>query len=148
MYGTDRVAVAYSVADDMYCMHKHGKPESVKTWLAKMEQSFPGEYHILEFDKDFPVSEINKILHISGYIRMLVEDKHNCLESHTLKRVHSPANGTDWDNEYSRQGYQVHRCQACGKIWGCRYQWDSGTGSDDDWKCFDRIDPKDVVRHY
>jgi len=47
----------------------------------------------------------------------------------------------------SSQGYQVYVCEVCGEYWGCRYQWDPGSGSDDRWKAFGK-NPGDVRRHY
>lgn len=66
----------------------------------------------------------------------------------SLDRVDSPVNSTDFNHENSRQGYQVYKCRLCGSIWGCRWQWDGGTGDDNDWHNFGVIDPKDVVRHH
>lgn len=45
------------------------------------------------------------------------------------------------------QGYNVYRCEICGEYWGCRYQWDPGTGSDNRWKAFGK-NPDNVRRHY
>ena len=36
-------------------------------------------------------------------------------------------------NPYSSQGTQAYRCPKCGAIWLCRYQFDEGTGSDNEW---------------
>lgn len=64
----------------------------------------------------------------------------------TLVKVDHPVNAVDWRN-YSSQGYQVYRCKECGDYWGCRYQYDPGTGQDDRWH---RFGPNlsDVKRHY
>ena len=59
-----------------------------------------------------------------------------------------PENGSDGAaRSPSSQGYQVYRCEICGEYWGCRYQWDPGSGSDDRWKSFGK-NPDDVRRHY
>ena len=51
------------------------------------------------------------------------------------------------DNSADTQGYQVYRCKICGCYWGCRYQYDRGTGSDDRWHNFGKnIDA--IKRHY
>lgn len=56
-------------------------------------------------------------------------------DEHQLQRIDDhPLNRTDWRNSYSSQGYQVWRCKCCGQLWGCRYQYDAGTGSDDKWE--------------
>ena len=69
----------------------------------------------------------------------------NC--SH-LKPVDHPENGSDGAaRSPNSQGYQVYRCEICGEYWGCRYQWDPGSGSDDRWKAFGK-NPGDVRRHY
>ena len=63
-----------------------------------------------------------------------------------LKRVDHPANTVDWKVPGSSQGYQIYQCQECGDYWGCRYQWDAGTGLDDKWH---RFGPSsDFRRHY
>lgn len=71
---------------------------------------------------------------------------HDCRE-HDLERVEHEANGADWEGQNTTQGYQVYRCKTCNDYWGCRYQYDAGTGSDDRWH---RFGPniEDVKRHY
>ncbi len=54
------------------------------------------------------------------------------------------------DTSYSAlrsQGYRVYKCNICGEYWGCRYQWDPGSGSDNRWKAFGK-NPENVRRHY
>lgn len=63
-----------------------------------------------------------------------------------LVPIDHPANSVDW-NGYSSQGYQVYRCTECGDYWGCRYQYDPGTGADDRWHRFGP-DINLVKRHY
>ena len=72
----------------------------------------------------------------------------HCEDSvNVLKAIDHPVNNVDWDTQgISRQGYQVFRCSMCGAYWGERFQYDSGTGSDDDWFCFGR-DVQEVKRH-
>jgi hypothetical protein len=65
-----------------------------------------------------------------------------------LRQVEHPANTTEWDTPYSMQGYQVYICLRCRSYWGCRHQFDEGTGSDDRWHRFGRIDPMTIKRHY
>lgn len=144
----DQIAIVYSDSDGLYVLHKHGNTIKMREWFKKASEALPGEFKMIELEKGFPVSEINKMLSISGYVKNVVTNSHECLNSPHLYAVMSPANTMDWESHSSRQGYQVFRCNVCGKIWGKRYQWDSGTGEDDDWKCFGHIDPKDVVRHY
>lgn len=68
-----------------------------------------------------------------------------CME-HDLKVVDHPATTKDWDIPGSSQGYLVYQCQECGDYWGCRYQYDSGTGQDDSWH---RFGPSsNFKRHY
>lgn len=64
-----------------------------------------------------------------------------------LEKIASPLNKEDWLHEVgqSYQGYQVYRCRHCGALWGCRYQFDAGTGHDDRWAELDPVNPK---RHY
>lgn len=65
-----------------------------------------------------------------------------------LSPVNHPDNGSDKSAlRPSSQGYQVYVCEVCGEYWGCRYQWDPGSGSDDRWKSFGK-NPGDVRRHY
>lgn len=73
---------------------------------------------------------------------------HNCLDDYRWRKVASPANSEDWNQPGSVQGYQVYECMECGDVWGLRYQWDAGTGDDDNWKRFGAIHPSRVKRHY
>lgn len=70
--------------------------------------------------------------------------------ANTMKRVEShPLNTVDWDHPGSRQGYAVMRCGRCGKVWGLRFQWDGGTGSDNRYHDYGFVDPMAVTeRHY
>lgn len=61
--------------------------------------------------------------------------EHDC-DDRTLEKVDHSENRTDWDNPSSSQGYQIYQCAECGDYWGCRYQWDAGTGNDDRWHRF------------
>ena len=76
----------------------------------------------------------------------------NCdCRDHWLKTVVGhPLNQLDFDDNYSRQGYVVRVCSQCGKVFGIRYQWDAGTGSDNHIKDFGFGDPFELVkeRHY
>jgi hypothetical protein len=74
------------------------------------------------------------------------EPVHDCQE-HELERVQHKANSSDWDHPGSMQGYQVYRCRECRDYWGCRYQYDAGTGGDDHWHRFGE-DLSQVRRHY
>ena len=77
------------------------------------------------------------------------EPVHDCQEYH-LDRVDHVANSEDWnmrDSGNSSQGYQVYRCRECRDYWGCRYQYDMGTGADDRWHRFGE-DINKVKRHY
>lgn len=67
-------------------------------------------------------------------------------ECEDMEKVDHPANRVDWEIPGSMQGYQVYQCPECGDYWGCRYQWDAGTGSDDRWH---RFGPSsNFKRHY
>jgi hypothetical protein len=59
-----------------------------------------------------------------------------------------PANTEDYAESYRTQGYRVFRCRRCGDLWGCRYQFDAGTGHDDRWHRFGNVDPTTIRRHY
>lgn len=76
------------------------------------------------------------------------EPQHDCLRDDRFERINSPVNSNDWESGGSSQGYVVFRCKECGDIWGCRYQYDPGTGHDDKWKRFGEVDPASVRRHY
>ena len=56
---------------------------------------------------------------------------------HRLNNVDRPFPNT--------QGYQVYRCRHCTQLWGRRYQYNEGTGSDDHWAALDNEKPE---RHY
>jgi hypothetical protein len=76
--------------------------------------------------------------------------KCECLE-HSLKTVDNhPLNTVDWNSGGSRQGYCVQQCRRCGRVWGCRYQFDPGTGSDNHYKDFGFGNPLELAteRHY
>ena len=76
---------------------------------------------------------------------------HKCIdfrrEFENMRKIEHEVNTEDWNSHYSRQGYQVYQCKICGRYWGCRYQWDMGTGSDNKWKCFGK-DKENIERHY
>lgn len=63
-----------------------------------------------------------------------------------LKRHDHPDNSVDWDYPDSRQSYQFYQCPICDTIYGERYQYDSGTGSDVRWHRFQ--DGEEIKRHY
>jgi thymidylate synthase (FAD) len=75
---------------------------------------------------------------------------HECTEASPdpLVRVNSQANSVDWRSASSSQSYQVYRCLYCGDYWGCRHQYDAGTGSDDRWHRFGPVLKEAVTRHY
>ncbi len=91
-----------------------------------------------------------------GYVRCWHCDgkgfvKCDCPDSRVRRVDKHPLNQTDWDNPYtSMQGYVVKQCLDCGRVFGIRYQWDVGTGSDDHVKDFGIGDPLELVteRHY
>ena len=63
-----------------------------------------------------------------------------------LKKLNDhPLTRTDWDYPGSHQGYAVYECDCCGQLWGQRYQWDDGTGSD---IVGGRLDAESPVRQY
>lgn len=70
----------------------------------------------------------------------------DCME-HQMVAVDHERNALDWDTPTSYQGYQVYRCKVCGDYWGCRRQWDAGTGIDNHWHNFGQ-DASKVYRHY
>lgn len=75
---------------------------------------------------------------------------HEC-QNHQLVTVKNhPLNQTDWEHSGSQQGYVVRQCEVCRRVWGIRYQWDDGTGSDSHEHCFGKGDPFKVAkrRHY
>jgi hypothetical protein len=87
---------------------------------------------------------------VADHIRIEAdENAWPCTDCHEndLERIDHQANSKDWDHGYTRQGYQVYRCKRCGDYWGCRHQYDAGTGHDDRWH---RFGPNfdDVKRHY
>ncbi len=70
-----------------------------------------------------------------------------CDRRGNLRPVDHSANTSDSSSPYCKQGYQVYVCKTCGEYWGCRYQYDAGTGADDRWKEQGK-DPDKVKRHY
>lgn len=73
---TDSVAVAFSMLDEnTTVMHKMGAPDSVKRWVEETQAQYRAggldkeadQLIVLESDK-WDVEDLNKILHISGYI--------------------------------------------------------------------------------
>lgn len=75
----------------------------------------------------------------------LHEHMHNCPENR-MERVDHPVNRQDSRAPGSSQGYQIFKCIDCGDYWGCRYQYDAGTGSDDKWIRFKNFES--IKRHY
>lgn len=73
------------------------------------------------------------------------EPVHDC--DRDLVTIDHPANTVDARGAGSSQGYQVYHCRVCNDYWGCRYQYDPGTGHDDHWKRFGP-NVEDVKRHY
>lgn len=71
---------------------------------------------------------------------------HDCHYDNRLESVAHAANASDWSGA-SNQGYEVRQCGICGDYWGCRYQYDPGTGADDRWHRFGS-NIEDVKRHY
>jgi hypothetical protein len=65
-----------------------------------------------------------------------------------LRAVEHPENGQDWSGGGSSQSYKIFQCQKCRSYWGCRFQYDAGTGSDNRWHRFGRVDPSTIKRHY
>ena len=73
---SDSVAVAFSMLDEeTTVMRKMGAPDSVKKWVEETQESFrtagldedANQLIVLESDQ-WDVEDLNKILHISGYI--------------------------------------------------------------------------------
>jgi hypothetical protein len=62
-----------------------------------------------------------------------------------LNAINHPINCKDREN--GSQGYQVYRCHMCGEYWGCRYQYDRESGSDNRWAALGK-DPEKIRRHY
>lgn len=66
-----------------------------------------------------------------------------------LKKVeNAPANTVDSETNWSSQSYAVYQCVECSNVEGCRHQYDVGTGHDDRWNSFGKVDPMTVKRHY
>lgn len=71
--------------------------------------------------------------------------------SHHCKRVENhPLNSVDHEGSFSRQGYSIMVCTKCNRVWGVRYQWDLGAGSDNRYHDFGIGDPFELAkeRHY
>ena len=55
-------------------LHKHGKPEAVRQWYEQTRRKFIDAGHadmvedLVVIEAAFPVEELNKMLHISGYV--------------------------------------------------------------------------------
>ncbi len=56
-----------------------------------------------------------------------------------------PLNATFRESTYSREGYTIKLCKKCGKVWGHRWQWSDGTGSDDVFHDYGFVDPMTVT---
>jgi hypothetical protein len=87
---TDSVAVAFSMLDeDTTVMHKMGKPDSVKRWVEETQQKYRDagleedakQLIVLESDK-WDVEDLNKILHITGYIAAFLKKSDIALEGY------------------------------------------------------------------
>lgn len=70
----------------------------------------------------------------------------DCHEGNLVPVPDHPANSKDWNQSWSTQGYEVFQCENCGDYWGCRYQYDAGTGHDDRWHRFGQS--PNFKRHY
>jgi hypothetical protein len=66
--------------------------------------------------------------------------------SENFVKVDHEENAVDWAERGSTQSYQVYKCP-CGAYWGCRHQYDEGTGHDDRWHRFG-FNIEEVKRHY
>ena len=88
----DQIAMCYSVdtvdGEKMYTLHKHGKEEYVRGWMERLQSRWreaekysptlrgtADSFHMIVFDKDYPLDEINKALAITGYLKFIVEEK-------------------------------------------------------------------------
>ena len=75
---------------------------------------------------------------------------HTCEDHHLVRVEGHPLNETDYDAFSSRQGYVVKQCRICKCVFGIRWQYDAGTGSDNHVRDFGIGDPLELVkeRHY
>lgn len=73
---TETVAVAFSMLDEnTTVMHKMGQPETVRQWVEETQAKYresgldedANKLIVMESD-EWDVEDLNKILHISGYI--------------------------------------------------------------------------------
>lgn len=78
---TETVAVAFSMLDEnTTVMHKMGDPDSVKQWVAEAQAKYrqaglndeADGLVVIESD-EWDIRDLNKILHISGYIATFLE---------------------------------------------------------------------------
>jgi len=74
IFMTDEVSIMYDADDDI--LLKHGSPENVqkhfKTYVEKLGAVAPGMFNIQVVTSDkWKVSELNRILDTSGYIKLL-----------------------------------------------------------------------------
>ena len=120
---------------------------TIRSWIHYLELRLDSEHTQKEhvdianeiakiFDKELPI--VSQAIGRHGV--------HDCQMS-DLERIEHDENTSDWGDGSSSQGYRVYRCKFCNDYWGCRYQYDAGTGSDDRWH---RFGPniEDVKRHY
>ncbi len=106
----------------------------------KLQQGYAHPIRIIAFT--IPPQEKNHI------IAQVMCDQCRQQRFKHLTIIDHPENTADRSaNAPSSQGYQVYKCEICGEIWGCRYQWDPGSGSDNRWKAFGK-NPDNVRRHY
>ncbi len=47
--------------------------------------------------------------------------------------IDHPRAKVDWKHSGSQQGTACYLCPECSAVWICRYQWDAGTGGDNEW---------------
>jgi hypothetical protein len=76
--------------------------------------------------------------------------KHEC-RTYQLKTIKDhPCNVTDYMDATGSQGYTVQQCVVCQRVFGTRWQFDAGTGSDCHEKDYGIGDPFVLVkeRHY
>ena len=75
-----------------------------------------------------------------GSGKVLCECKHlSIVDGH-------PLNAIDSSGSHRGRGYTVKICRKCGRVWGLRWQWDSGSGGDYDAKDYGFGDPFELVK--
>jgi hypothetical protein len=71
---TDQVSVAYDT--ETFTMHKHGSYIKVLKWWENLKGKsleLARDITIITFPRGMPVDEINKILEMSGYMKLLLQ---------------------------------------------------------------------------